>query len=155
MTRAALLPFALALVCVGCASEQERARRCAIECRLGHGFGELITIEAEFVPASHGKGTPVSSLRVLRIEGAAAPEGLEIDLAFRRTLPDWNHEKDEGGMQAGVVYRLRGYESGEHTGWVEAPVDEFGPPQSRFFHFHPWFVVWSVEPVAPSPRAGE
>ena len=152
MTRAALpvrVAFALALVCVGCASGHERARHRTMECLLGHGFGEVITIEGTLMPPR--KGWPEWCLRVLRIEGEVPPEGIEIGLRSAGSVSG----VADAEWKPGVTYRLRGYESGAWDGVVhdksKSPdelFDEWGPRPLPNFGFHHWFEVWSAEAIA-------
>jgi hypothetical protein len=145
-------------VAAACAGIPERNRLRGVLPQLGYGFGEMITVEGEFVPASGGKGSAGPRVRVMRSEGSAAYDGVELDLMFRQSIPPWSVDRDQhcGGMQPGVVYRLRGYESGTYRGEVEWPVSDFdfGPRQVLRFQFQSWFVVVSIEPMASSTRAG-
>jgi hypothetical protein len=150
------IAFCLFSLAAACSAIPERNRLRGVLPQLGYGFGEVITIEAEFLPASYGKGSEGPRLRVVRSDGSAAYNGVELDVMFRLSIPPWSVDKDQhcGGMRPGVVYRLRGYESGAYRGEVEWPVSDFGPRQVLPFHFQSWFVAVSVEPLTPSPRAG-
>lgn len=151
------IAFCLFSLAAACSAIPERNRLRGVLPQLGYGFGEVITIEGEFLPASYGKGSEGPRLRVVRSEGSAAYDGVELDLMFRQALPPWSvdRDKDCGGMQPGVRYRLRGYESGSYRGEVEVPYsDEWGPRQVLPFHFQSWFVAVSFEPLTLSPRAG-
>lgn len=152
------IAFCLFSLAAACAGIPERNRLRGVLPQLGYGFGEVITVEGEFLPASYGKGSEGPRLRVMRSEGSGAYDRVELDLMFRQSIPPWSVDRDQhcGGMQPGVVYRLRGYESGTYRGEVERPVSDFdfGPRQVLPFQFQSWFVAVSVEPLTPSPRAG-
>lgn len=156
-TRSLAALHLLALVASGCVGPSDGQRLRGVLPELGFSFGQMITVEGEFVPYASGKGIEGPLLRVSRSEGSAAYEGVVLDLMFRQALPPWSVDRDQhcGGMQPGVRYRLRGYESGSYRGEVEVPYrDEWGPRQVLPFHFQSWFVAVSFEPLTHSPRAG-
>ena len=92
---------------------------------LGKPLGEYMTIEAVYFTQSKGLH---DWLRVTVIDGVGAKAAIEIHLS--------GIKKDDGALEAGKTYRIRGYESGGYIGIPEDIEKEQGAILMQAYKFH-------------------
>lgn len=114
---------------------------------LGIGFGRLVTIEAESTFGDGaGKGDTEPALRIMKVDGERAPDGVLIPWTYGGWVADHPEPTGRDGfsIDTGRIYLLRGYETG---GWIGIPPDVHTifagemPPQYWNFHFRRVFRV--------------